>query len=86
MSYLKEESGWNQRRITSLVTKKWEVPESPAVQKVERREIQFLRALVKGIRREIRFLRALVREIRVYRPGLFPDRHLFRTDISNRQI
>jgi hypothetical protein len=85
MSYLKEENGWNQRRITRLATKRWGVPEAPAILKVERRHVR--------LRREIRFLRALVREIRVYRPGLFrdklglsPGRHLFRMDISSHRI
>jgi hypothetical protein len=75
MSYLKEENGWNQRRITSLATKRWEVPKAPAIPKKERRRVR------------------PKREIRIYSPGLFrdklglfPGRHLFRTDISSHQI
>jgi hypothetical protein len=71
--------------ITKLATKRWGAPKAPAILKKERRQVR--------LRRGIRFLRALVKGIRVYSPGLFRDklglfrdRHLFRTGISNRRI
>jgi hypothetical protein len=64
--------------ITKLATKRWGAPKAPAILKKERRQVR--------LRREIRFLKALVKEILVYSPGLFPGRHLFRTDISSHQI
>jgi hypothetical protein len=71
--------------ITKLATKRWGAPKAPAILKKERIQVR--------LRREVRFLKALVKGILVYSPGLFrdklglfPGRHLFRTGISSHQI
>jgi hypothetical protein len=81
MSYLKEENGWKQRMITNLAMKRWEATEAPAILEVQMSQVLRVRK-----RREVRFLKALVKGIQVYSPGLFPARHLFPTDISSHRI